>query len=418
MSVARRRLADAPDGRERFHFLVQWRDRHGIQHARMFATLDEAVGYDGAVKAGRVARDVPTRAVPITFGQSAAAWLRTKQRTKRSGTSTLYECELRCRVLPYFAHTPLVAIRRRDVQDWVDALAASGLAPATVRHCYRAVFKSIINTAVLDGLLEVSPCYRIEQPEPHPQRFDPLTPQQVTAIARRAPERYRALILVAAACGTRFGESAGLGRSHVLVEPRLLAVDRQLDRHNSSSPSPARTSPCAYAACCGATFAPPKSAAGERTIPLPDLALQALTDHITRIPLAPCGLLFTTPTGKALNPANWRARVWRPLTHAIPQVPDTTTYHHLRHTYASLLGDAGLAATEIAARLGHASTGQSEAYVHPYPDPDEGKATRDAIDQAFSGRPRHGSRTPVNTPMTGYNSPEQGFHAEDGDFVD
>ena len=255
MSVTRRRLADGPDGQERFHFLVQWRDPHGIQHARMFATFDEAVGYDGAVKAGRVARDAPVRVAPVTFGQSAALWLRTKQRTKRSGTSTLYECELRRHVLPYFARTPLVAIRRRDVQDWVDTLAASGLAPATVGHCYRAVFKSVINTAVLDGLLEVSPCYRIEQPEPHSQRFDPLTPQQVTAIARRAPERYRALILVAAACGTRFGESAGLGRGQVLVEPRLLAVDRQLDRHNSC-PSPARSSSCAYAACCGATFAP------------------------------------------------------------------------------------------------------------------------------------------------------------------
>jgi hypothetical protein len=154
---------------------------------------------------------------------------------------------------------------------------AAGLAPATVGHCYRAVFKSVINTAVLDGLLEVSPCYRIEQPEPRPQRFDPLTAAQVTAIARRAPARYRALILVAAACGTRFGESAGQGRSHV---------------RKAHTP-------------------------------------------------APCGLLFTTPTGKALNPANWRARVWRPLIHAIPQVPDTTTCHHLRHTYASLLGDAG-----------------------------------------------------------------------------
>ena len=417
MSVTRRRLVDGPEDRERFHFLVQWRDRHGIQHARMFATFDEAVGYDGAVKAGRVARDVPTRAVPITFGQYAAQWLRTKQRTKRSGTSTLYECELRRHVLPYFAHTPLAAIHRRDVQGWVDTLAGSGLAPATVRHCYRAVFKSVINTAVLDGLLEVNPCYKIEQPEPRPQRFDPLTTDQVTVIARQVPERYRALILVAAACGTRFGESAGLGRDQVLVEPRLLAVDRQLDRHNSC-PSPARASSCAYAACCGAAFAPPKSAAGKRTIPLPDLALQALTDHLERIPPAPCGLLFTTPTGKALNPANWRARVWRPLIHALPQVPDTTTYHHLRHTYASLLGDAGLAATEIAARLGHASTGQSEAYVHPYPDPDEGKATRDAIDQAFNGRPRDGSRASVNTSLTGPTLREQGFCAEDVDFVD
>lgn len=182
--------------------------------------------------------------------------------------------------------------------------------------------------------------------------------------------------------------------------------------------SPARTWSCAYAACCGATFAPPESAAGKRTIPRPDLVLQALTDHVKRIPLAPYGLQFTTPTGKALNTANWRARVWRPLIHAIPQVSDTTTYHHLRHTYASLLGDAGSAATEIAARLGHASTGQSEAYVHPYPDPDEGKATRDAIDQAFSGRPRDISRAPVNTPMTGPASPEQGFSAKYGDFGD
>ena len=151
---------------------------------------------------------------------------------------------------------------------------------------------------------------------------------------------------------------------------------------------------------------------------MPDLALQALTDHLERVPPAPCGLLFTTPTGKALNPANWRARVWRPLIRSIPQVPDTTTYHHLRHTYASLLGDAGLAATEIAARLGHASTGQSEAYVHPYPDPDEGKATRDAIDQAFNGRLRDGSRTSVNTPLTGPTQREQGIRAKDVDFVD
>lgn len=99
-------------------------------------------------------------------------------------------------------------------------------------------------------------------------------------------------------------------------------------------------------------------------------------------------------------------------------MPDTTTYHHLRHTYASLLGDAGLAATEIAAWLGHASTGQSEAYVHPYPDPHEGKATRDAIDQAFNCRPRDGSSVPVNTPLTGPTPSEQGIRAEDVDFVD
>ena len=45
-------------------------------------------------------------------------------------------------------------------------------------------------------------------------------------------------------------------------------------------------------------------------------------------------------------------------------------------------------------------------------------ATRDAIDQAFNGRPRDGSQTPVNTPLIGPTRREQGFRAEDVDFVD
>jgi integrase len=115
-----------------------------------------------------------------------------------------------------------------------------------VRHCYRAVFKSVINTAVLDGLLTVSPCFRIEQPELRPEQFDPLTPAQVQAIAQRVAPRYRALIVLAVACGPRFGEAAGLGETHVLVRSRLLRIERQLDRHNSALTHP-RDAPCLYA---------------------------------------------------------------------------------------------------------------------------------------------------------------------------
>jgi integrase len=122
-------------------------------------------------------------------------------------------------------------------------------------------------------------------------------------------------------------------------------------------------------------------------------------------------------TGKALNPANWRARVWRPLICSLPQVPDTMRYHHLRHTYASLLGDTGLFATTIAARLGHASTRQSEPYVHPYPEPDEGRSTRDAIDEAFSKRPAEPA-PPVTTAETGDTGPDVHASAEDIDFGD
>ncbi len=85
-----------------------------------------------------------------------------------------------------------------------------------------------------------------------------------------------------------------------------------------------------------------------------------------------------------LNPANWRQRIWRPLIRSAPGIPAGTTFHRLRHAYASLLGDAALPDHDIQLRLGHAHPGEIRWYRHPYPDPGDGQATRDAIDAALT----------------------------------
>lgn len=139
MSVAIRVLAPAVTGEQRYHFLVQWRDGHAIQHGRTFTSFDEAAAFDAAIKAGKLPRDAPGRRAAVTFGTAAARWLATKRATKRPATAGLYATELRTRVLPAFASMPLPDITRRDVQEWINTLAASGLAPATVRHTYRGV---------------------------------------------------------------------------------------------------------------------------------------------------------------------------------------------------------------------------------------------------------------------------------------
>lgn len=81
----------------------------------------------------------------------------------------------------------------------------------------------------------------------------------------------------------------------------------------------------------------------------------ALRAHLRAYPPGTDGLLFTTPQGNVLNPANWRQRIWRPLIRSAPGIPPGTTFHRLRHAYASLLGDAGLPDHEIQRRLGHPS---------------------------------------------------------------
>jgi integrase len=377
MSITRRVLAPAAGG-ERCHFLVQWRDSHAIQHGRTFTTWQEAAEFDAATKAGRLPRDAPGRRAALTFGTVAARWLATKQATKRPSTADLYATELRCHVLPAFAGMPLAGITRRDIQQWVNALASSGLSAATVRHIYRAVFKSILTDAIDDGLLARSPCHRIELPAAALPAIDPLTPAQILTLADRIDPRYRAMVWLGAGCGLRWSEAAGLTRDRVHLGTRAqVTIDRQLGYRPASKRHGPDTA-------SRPLFAPPKTSASCRVVPLPATVTAALREHLRSCPPGPDGLLFTTPAENVLNPANWRQRTWRPLVRSAPGIPPGTTFHRLRHAYASLLGDAGLPDHDIQLRLGHAHPGEIRWYRHPYPDPGDGQATRDAIDAALT----------------------------------
>ena len=116
---------------------------------------------------------------------------------------------------------------------------------------------------------------------------------------------------------------------------------------------------------------------------MPATVADAPRAHLRAYPPGPAGLLFTTPAGNVLNPANWQQRTWRPLIRSAPGIPPGTTLHRLRHVYASLLGEAGLPDHDIQLRLGHAHPGEIRWYRHPYP-PGDGQATRDAIDSALT----------------------------------
>jgi integrase len=314
----------------------------------------------------------------VTFGTAAARWLATKQATKRPSTADLYATELRGHVPAAFAGMPLPGIARRDVQEWVNVLAASGLAPATVRHAYRAVFKSILGDAIDDGLLARSPCHRIELPAAPLPAIEPLTPAQNLTLASPIDPRYRAMVWLGAGCGLRWSEAAGLTRDRIHLGARAqVTIDRQLGYRPATKrngPDPASRPLCA----------PPKTSASCRVIPLPATVTGALRAHLRACPPGPAGLLFTTPAGNVLNPANWRQRTWRPLIRSAPGIPPGTSFHRLRHAYASLLGDAALPDHDIQLRLGHAHPGEIRWYRHPYPDPGDGQATRDAIDTALT----------------------------------
>jgi len=384
MSVSARRILDGPDGGPRFHYLVRWRDDRRIEHSRMFATEGDAVAFDSDIKVGRIEPRSEWRRPSPTFVAEAMDWLATKQATKRARTAARYESHLRLHVLPAFGPKPITAITRHDVQHWINTLTQDNLSASTIGDIYRGVFKAVLNKAILDGRLAVSPCHLIELPQPVAEEVVPPTPEQILAVIGALPLRYRAMAAIAVGAGARISEAAGITVSRLRPHPLRLRIDRQLlpaRRGNDATPGGCRHAGTGY--CCRAQWGPPKSAAGVRDQPVPALIASAVEAHLRVYAPTPCGLLFTTQAGAALNVANFRNRVWKPTVRALDGVPDQLRFHDLRHAFATLLNADGVPFREITALLGQSSSGETERYVHRLPDQTLVRRARGAIDHAF-----------------------------------
>ena len=181
------------------------------------------------------------------------------------------------------------------------------------------------------------------------------------------------MVLLGAGCGLRWSEADGLTRDRIHLGARAqVTIDRQLGYR----PATTRHSPDAASR---PLFAPPKTSASCRVIPLPATVTAALRAY----PPGLAGLLFTTPAGNVLNPANWRQRIWRPLIRSAPGIPpalpSTGSATPTPRCWVRRLPDH-----DIQFRLGHAHPGEIRWYRHPYPDSGDGQATRDAIDTALT----------------------------------
>ncbi len=125
-----------------------------------------------------------------------------------------------------------------------------------------------------------------------------------------------------------------------------------------------------------------KTASSRRVVPLPAFVVDALAAHLAAYPPGRDGLVFSGADGQPIARACLH-RAWRK---AIGEagLPADTTWHLLRHTYASILIDGGESVTVVARRLGHANPSETlRTDSHLWPDSDD--RTRQVVDAAFSG---------------------------------
>jgi integrase len=278
-----------------------------------------------------------------TFEAWSTDWFDTL--TVRPSTLAVYEYVNRCHLLPTFGAVQVGRITPAMVRRWYAQLTASPLAQATVAKSYKLLAR-MMRAAVDDGLIAKSPCSIKGAGTERSPEMQFADVEQVWRIAEATTPRYRALVLLAAFGGLRFGELAGLRRRRVDLLHRTIAVTEQITDVRGQ-----------------VSVAEPKTHAGRRVVALPPFLAAELEAHLRAFSEPGAGgLVFPAPEGGPLRRSNFRRRVWLPALEkaGIPNL----RFHDLRHTAGTLTAQTGATTKEVMARLGHASPRAALIYQH------------------------------------------------------
>jgi len=186
--------------------------------------------------------------------------------------------------------------------------------------------------AVDAGLIRANPCRLRGAGTEHADGMRVATPDEVQALVEVVDDRWKALVLTAAYAGLRWGEMTGLRRRDISPDGTTITVSVQLSEIKNKIE----------------LDAPPKTAAGKRTVTLPDVVAGILVGHLDRFTgRESSALVFTSPEGEPLRRNNFRRPVWYPAVTKVgleglrvPR-PEAHRRHPRRRHRRSPAGDHG-----------------------------------------------------------------------------
>jgi len=131
---------------------------------------------------------------------------------------------MRMQVIPKFGDVPLNRITNGAVRVWVAEMLGEDLSAATTRKAVSAL-RQCLEAAAADGRLNRNPAVGAPLPSERPKPPRLLSQAEVARLVDTMPPRYRALVLIGAYGGLRWGEAAGLSGVHVDLRRSCIMVD-------------------------------------------------------------------------------------------------------------------------------------------------------------------------------------------------
>lgn len=338
--IEKRRLASG-----RYAYRARMRLPNGGMASKQFGSRREAAEWLETVEVEGLA-GADAKAGDQTLSDFYAASRDLIHHGVRQSTRDWYDAMTRVHVMPRFGDVHLSAIAPAELERWAKIELSLRLKPASVRGCWIALSK-ILKAAHRLGVLASNPMSGMQAPSvPDNRSAMEFIPKDVLALSMAVEDRYRPLILLLAYGGMRYSEGIGLRLASFGKDFRSVMIDSQMDRHLD--------------------FHAPKSVAGVRSVPLPELLSLALCDHVTRNKITERNtLMFTRPDGMPIEYSWFRRQVWAP---ALAETNLRITPHQLRHFAISMWIASGASAAQVRTWAGHSSSSFTlDRYGHLFP---------------------------------------------------
>lgn len=299
---------------------------NGQRYRRSFSSLKAAKEFERAVRsAGRAECRRPLVRDYAESWMIRYAMLHNKYSEVASKRSVL-----RLHLLPAFGHLYLDGIGFKEVESFKASQVKKGLTKKTVNN-HLAVLRAMLRYAHREGKLEHLPPIELFR-NCNSGRVDYLTDEEIQALLsdNTEPDWTRAVRL-ALATGMRLGEVIGLAWKSIDIEKRVIWVEHAVSRGKLDTPKNHQT----------------------RAIPIYDsFPLQRPPGAIWFIERTPGRRVSSKQAADGLKRMCKRAGIRH------------TTWHVLRHTFATRLAAQGTPLRVVQELLGHKSILTTQRYAH------------------------------------------------------
>jgi integrase len=343
-------------------WLGRYRGPDGKERTKTLPTKGEAMAWaqeaERGIRRGEWADPSRSR---ITVGDWSKVWFQSL--SVKPTTRVNYESLLRNQVLPRWGSTRLDHLSLAGVKSWLAAMSST-ISAGRVRQAYH-VLSSMLDLAVADGRLSRNPAKpsgnaRGMLPKVSKAKHHVYLSHAEVALLADESGPYRALILVLAYCGPRWGEATAFRVRDVnMLKPRISIRRTAVQIHGRIE------------------YGTPKTNEVRDVVPPTFLRDELLPWMAGK---GPDDLLFTAPEGGPLRVSNFRSRYFDA---AAKRAGLALTPHDLRHTAASLAIQSGANVKAVQRMLGHASAAMTlDTYAGLFDTDLEAVAER--MDQAVS----------------------------------